>query len=114
MAGSFSLTEHVHTCNVALFGFDILCTLNKHTAGTAAGVIKRAVERLDKSGYEFDNIVRSVKLAVLFGGVHRKRFQEILINAPYQIAFLAECLVRYFIHLVHDFLLSRWAVYLLW
>ena len=78
----FLLTEHVHASNVALFGFDILCTLNKHTAGTAAGVIKCAVERLDKSGYEFDNIVRSVKLAVLFGGVHRKRLQEILIDAP--------------------------------
>ena len=98
----FLLTENIYGRNVTLLCFYIFCTLNKHTAGTTAWVIQCAVERFNKCGNKFHNIVWSVKLAILFGCIYGKGLQKVLINTTYQVLFLTKYLVGNLVHFVND------------
>ena len=100
----FLLTKNIYGRNVTLLCFYIFCTLNKHTSGSTAGVIECAVKRLNKGGNKFYNIMWSVKLTVLFGGIYGKGLQKVLINTTYQILFLAKYLMRNLVYLVNNLL----------
>ena len=98
----FLLTKHIYSCNVTLFCLYIFCTLDKHTAGTTAGIVECAVERFNEGSNKFHYIVRSVKLAVLFGGVYGKGLQKVFIDTADQILFLTKYLVGNLVYLINN------------
>ena len=89
----FFLSIHIDTVNITLFGFYECRTLDKHTAGTAARVIKRAVIRLNHRCDKLNGIMRRIELALLLGGIDREFFQKVFVYATDQVFFLAKLLV---------------------
>ena len=98
------LTVYINAVDIPLLRFYQCGALDKHTAGTAAGVIQGAVKGFNHTCNQLHNIMRGVKLTIFLCGIDGEFLQEIFVHSPDQVFFLAKLLVADFVDLIHKFL----------
>ena len=101
--GFLFLTVNIDAADIALLCPDQIGTLDKHTAGAAAGIVQSPVKRFDHCCDQLHCIMRGIKLTLFFCCIDRKFLEEVFVNPTNQVLLFAKGFMTDLVHFINNF-----------